>query len=331
MTMYDHAPAERFSALRARMLAALLAVAIVLMLLPRPWTRRLQQCIDSAMRPGQIVATSFGEAIDASLSRLRGLSLSSRHYADLERQLARLRTRNAQLEAAAAQLAHMDHNQTDGLPLPAATTPLVTARLVEARIIGRHLQSLLADEATLDLGAASGIKPGAWTLDAQSCLIDQGSAAELRRGKLVLAGRRVLGKIAATTTYTSRVQRPADAGYRDLVQLAYRQGNRIALGPRGVLEGTGEPLCRVRMVPVTESVSVGDLLMTAGSEGIAAGGLLYGEVVRVDRPAGATHWDIWMEPATSGTWPDRVAVVTASTNDAPAAVMAGATATKGRQ
>jgi cell shape-determining protein MreC len=255
------------------------------------------------------------------LARVRGVLSSSQRYEDLERQIEALRTRNAQLEAAAIALATKSNDRADSLPPLQSTTPLVTARLVEARVIGRHLQSLLQHEATLDLGAAAGLKPGAWTLDATSCLIDQGLDVDLRRGELVLAGRRVLGKVSATTGRTSRVQHPTDAGYRDLVQLAYRQGTRISLGPRGLLEGTGEPLCRVRMIPVTESVSIGDLLLAAGSEGVAAGGLLYGEVVCVERPAGATHWEVWMRPAVSGKWPDRVAVVTASVDDAAAVVM----------
>ncbi|NUQ37657.1 MAG: hypothetical protein HUU23_07620 [Caldilineales bacterium] len=315
MTLYDRAPAQRWTTSPRRRFAILLASALALALLPVDWSRPLRRLVDDALRPGQVATTRAAETIDGGLARLRGLLSSSQRYAELERQLDELRTRNAQLQATALMLAEQDSNELNSLPPVKPTASLVTARLMQARVIGQHLQSLVRDEATLDLGTAAGLRDGAWAIDANGCLIDQGAQSLLRRGELVLAGRRVLGKISQAGTYTSHVQRPTGAGYRDLVQLAYRQDKRLTLGPRGVLEGTGEPLCRVRMVPVTESVSVGDILLTAGSEGIASSGLLYGEVVRVERPAGASHWEIWMRPAANGRWPDEVAVVTAVVNE----------------
>ena len=101
-----------------------------------------------------------------------------------------------------------------------------------------------------------------------------------------------------------------DAPERDVVRLAAATPSGAAprLGSEGVLEGTGEPLARVRLIPVTEPVEVGDEVYTGAAAGVLARPLLYGRVVRVERPIGAAHWEIWMEPAVDGR-PERVAVL----------------------
>lgn len=322
MTMYDHAADEGLLRSRAARAAALLALAAAFMFLPPRLSGWLRRPVQAALRPGQLAAAAAGEQIDSGLARLRGLLAASDHYAELEQRVQRLQSDNARLQAAVLALSQNDTPAHDiSLPAPEKTAPLVTTRLIEARVIGQQLQSLLAPEASLAAGNADGLRPRAWALDAAPALIDQGTAAGIGKGGLILSGRRVLGKVRETTAHTSRLEHPASAGYRDLVQLAYRHGDRITLGPRGVLEGTGEPLCRVRRVPVTQSVSVGDVLLTAGGEGIASAGLYYGEVVRVERPAGATHWEIWMQPAVGARWPDKVAVVSATVTGIAAAAL----------
>jgi hypothetical protein len=38
--------------------------------------------------------------------------------------------------------------------------------------------------------------------------------------------------------------------------------------------------------------------------------LLCGRVARVERPVGAAHWEIWMQPAMAADEPTRVSVLT---------------------
>jgi cell shape-determining protein MreC len=167
------------------------------------------------------------------------------------------------------------------------------------------------------------LQPEDWVVDGGPAILDQGRGAGLAAGQLVLAGRRVLGKLIEAGPHTSQVRRPTDPGYRELVQLAYRRSEQWSPGPRGLLEGTGEPLCRIRLVPITEAVTVGDGVLLAGGEGILPHALYYGEIVRVERPAGATHWELWMQPALGNRWPETVAVVSATM---PGALSASQTA-----
>jgi hypothetical protein len=98
-----------------------------------------------------------------------------------------------------------------------------------------------------------------------------------------------------------------EPGYRDLVRLGES-------GPQGVLEGTGEPLARVRLVEVTEPVAMGDGVYSTAGKGFLPEPLLYGRVVRVERPVGAAHWEIWMEPAADPHQTEEVAVLRVELN-----------------
>jgi hypothetical protein len=76
-------------------------------------------------------------------------------------------------------------------------------------------------------------------------------------------------------------------------------------------------LARVRRVDVTEPVAVGDAVYTASGLGIVRQPLLYGLVVRVERPVGAAHWEIWMKPAFDSE-PESVVVLRTQINPARA-------------
>ena len=175
---------------------------------------------------------------------------------------------------------------------------------------------MLDDEAGGPNASAAAAKLG----DARPTLvrrpvIDAGADFGLAADGLVLAGRRVWGKIAAVGPYTSVVCRVCEPGYRDAVQLGHVEGRRLQLGPRGLLVGTGEPLCRVEMVEVSQPVAIGDEVYTS-DDGVPHAPLLYGRVVRLERSAGQPHWQIWMEPAVGSDEPRSVAVLQMDLNPA---------------
>ena len=72
----------------------------------------------------------------------------------------------------------------------------------------------------------------------------------------------------------------------------------LATGARGVLCGTGEDLCRLKWIASTEPVNVGDEVYTDAQASSLPQPMYYGKVVRAE--AGLTHWEIWVEPATTG-------------------------------
>src|SRR5262249_27021480 len=85
---------------------------------------------------------------------------------------------------------------------------------------------------------------------------------------------------------------------------------------RGMLTGDGQGLCKIETLQVTQPVTVGDLVFTA-DDGALDVPLLYGSVARVERKAGATQWEVWMQPAVDAkSLPAQVAVLTMELNPA---------------
>ena len=140
-----------------------------------------------------------------------------------------------------------------------------------------------------------------YVLPAVAQLVGAVDDAQLAAGQVVLSGRRVWGKIVEVGPNTSTVRGIREPGYRDLVKLAG--------GAQGILEGTGEPLARIRLIEVTVPVAVGEAVFSAAGKGVLSAAPLYGKVVRIERPPGAAHWNIWMKPAAASDDPTQVGVL----------------------
>ena len=189
----------------------------------------------------------------------------------------------------------------------ASPPPLLITQTVSARVLGRQAQMFLPPRELLDVGKSQGAKSRALVIDdpnvslsfSSAPLLDEGQDAAVQMGRLVLAGSRVWGKVAEIGPHTSTVQRVTDAGYRDLVQLARKQDDKLRFAGRGILAGRGEPLCKIEMVEAAQPVTVGDLVFTV-DDGVLDAPLLYGRVARVERKPGAAQWEVWMEPAVDG-------------------------------
>jgi hypothetical protein len=69
------------------------------------------------------------------------------------------------------------------------------------------------------------------------------------------------------------------------------------------------------MVETTEPVAVGDEVWTI-ADGVFTAPLVYGRIVRAERPAAGSHWQIWMAPAIGSEIPERVAVLKLELNAA---------------
>lgn len=289
-------------------LAIALAASGALMLLPARWTAAPEGALATALRPAQ-------ELVLASVHRAEQIIASAERHLETTEQLAeaqeeidrlkednrRLAVKLAEAEAVADRPAG-DHSSPDDR--------LLRARCVTARVLGQQARAFLARREIINAGSLRGMAPGILALDARSTVIDRGGDAQLEPGRLVLAGSRIWGRVVDVGPYTSTVMRVTEAGYRDVVRLAPSQtpAGPVWLGPEAVLEGTGQPLARVRLVDVTEPVEVGDRVYAESTKGVLGQPLLYGHVKRVERPVGAAHWEIWMEPAAADR-PEEVAVL----------------------
>lgn len=281
-----------------------LAVAIALALLPGRWTGTIRGAAATLLRPGQVAAGGLRRHGHGATARIGSHFQTAARLAEAEGELRRLKQENRRLAAELAAARNRPSGPADDAGEDQQR--LLTARCVPARVLGRQARAFLARRQLLDVGSREGIEPDALVVDGPG-LIDRGRDADVQPGQRVLAGCRVWGKIVELGAHTSAVRSVTEPGYRDLVQLG------DPAGPQAVLEGTGQPLVRIRLVEVTEPVSVGDAVYTATGKGVLPAPLLYGRIARLERPVGAAYWEIWMQPAVAEE-PERVAVLRVELN-----------------
>jgi len=281
-----------------------LLVSAILALLPGRWTAPTRGATATLLRPGQAAALGLRRHAARATTWVRCHFQAAGRLAEAEAELQRLAEENHRL---AAELAAAQTRPSDTAGDPGDNGGrLLLARCVSARVLGRQARAFLGRHHLLDVGSREGIEPESLVVDCPG-LIDRGRDADLATGQLVLAGRRIWGKIVELGSQTSVVRGVTEPGYRDLVQLG------SARGPKGILEGTGEPLARIRLVEVTQPVSVGDPVYAAAGKGVLPVPLLYGRIVRLERPVGAAYWEIWMQPAVADE-PEQVAVLRTELN-----------------
>lgn len=300
--------------------AAMLGMGIVLslglLLIPVRWIEPIRGGVQSVLRPGQVCVQEMRRRAGPLVTLARSQGDLASQLTQAERDRERLEEENSRL---AAELAEMRSRATGRPNSPAdrAAERLLTSHYVSARTLGQQARAFLARRHILDAGSRAGIESDALVIDLRPGLLDRGADAQLRPGQVVASQGRIWGKVAAVGPWTSTVQGVTESGYRDLVVIGVPRGDeRTPSGPRGILEGTGEALARIRLVEVTRPVAVGDPVHSAAGEDVLPEPLLYGRVARVERPVGAAHWEIWMEPALAGSRPERVAVLQIELNPA---------------
>jgi len=298
---------------RRAVLLAILGAALSLGLVSNRIAAPLRGAWRDALRPGLEILDTTMTCTDDLRNRFR--TGEETNLVQARRQIDELddRLRRAELQL---QLAQADR-AADGMT--ARETPLVTAKTISARVLGKQAQLFLDSRQLLDVGRTRGVTVRSLVIDdfppaGDKPFVDQGRDSSIRADRLVLVGSRVWGKIAEVGQHTSTVIRATDVGFRDLVQLATQRDGKLRQLARGVLVGKGGALCKIELVETAASVTVGDLVFTA-DDGVLDAPLLYGRIVRLERTAGGAHWDIWMEPALpAGSPPARVAVLSLDLN-----------------
>jgi rod shape-determining protein MreC len=310
------------------LLAALLVTAAGAHFMPDRIVDPLRGAWSALLRPAQIVTTSAMDFTHDRWTRVQAGWADGEHMAECQQEIDELREQNRRLTAtvSAARVGEADSAERGSTGAP--TEPLLHAEAVDVRVLGQTAQTFLSGQEVLDFGSRAGATRGALVIDGgpkldsatdrTNPLLDAGADLGLRSGRVVLSGRRVWGKLATVGPHTSVVQRITDRGYRDAVQIV-RHGDGVGaggrLGPRGVLVGNGEAICRIELVETSEPVSVGDEVSTV-ADGVIPAPLVYGRITRVERPVAGAHWQIWMGPAIGGNVPRQVAVLKLELNAA---------------
>lgn len=126
------------------------------------------------------------------------------------------------------------------------------------------------------------------SLFARSAIIDKGRRDGIVPDCAVLAAGGVVGRVTFSTKDTAEVQLITAARAAAGVTLT-------ATGTHGVISGTGSDLLLLNYVPPEVNVSMGEMVVTSGLDGIYPPGLVVGRILAIKR--GSIFREIWLEPA----------------------------------
>ncbi len=145
-----------------------------------------------------------------------------------------------------------------------------------------------------------GVNPSPWV---HSLTIDRGISDGLKSGMAVIEGEGVVGQIIKVARRTSEVLLLTDhvSGVDSIVQRTRA---------RGVVEGSGGELCRMRFIAQEEEVQVGDRVVTSGKDGVYPKGLLVGTVSGVDQNPRGQFKLVDIQPTVDFVKLERVLVLT---------------------
>jgi cell shape-determining protein MreC len=303
--------------------AVLSSAALGLLLAPPELSDAIRVAVHDATQPGQRVAARVVRETEDVLARFRrddgGTEVKWLH---MQVDLWKLRARRLALEAATLreQIDRLDETGPPPLPV-AATEPLTSTELIPASVLGtEHAREWRAGR-FIDKGTLDGVPEFALVLEATEPVLDQGTSSGLEPGQPVYAGRCVVGRIAHAGRWMSTVQPVTHPEYRGYAQVVSRPPADLAaeereflaagefaqilqrtvtgsvFGPRGILEGTGEPLCRLKILDATAAIEVGDDVYTGERDGTLPFPMYYGKIVSAQLDPQSLTWDIRVEPA----------------------------------
>ena len=163
-------------------------------------------------------------------------------------------------------------------------------------------------EAFIDAGKTQGLQRSQLVVSGFGIVIDKGADYGLSPGQKVTHGTAVIGRISNVSKWVGVVQPVTHEAFSAAVQIVKLKDHGASFGAKGLLEGTGDRLCKITGVPYTEAVSVGDEVFSGNLQGVNGPRLYYGKVVHAEFSAGG-EWDIHVAPAFHAETLDEVAVV----------------------
>ncbi len=296
----------------SRVIAAVV-LALGLMLLPGNIVLQLRSTWQSALQPSLQLTSTIKQQVTSFNQRWQSTEKMADELAAARERVSKVESQNRRLANQLQTLRQQLVSTEDGPGQSPHHSPLVIPRFVDARVLGQQGRALLNHLVVVDAGRAEQILPQSFVLEENAAVLDQGADAHLKDGQLVLDGYRVFGKIAEVGPQVSRML-PVDAAeYRDAVRIVDHEDPQREHG-RGMLEGTGQRRCRIRLVDITQPVAVGDLVYSSAGEEQLPTQLLYGHVEQVAREPGAPHWEIRVCPTHADHTPTRVTVLTSDIN-----------------
>lgn len=286
------------SSMSGPLTCVLVLVGVGLHFAPENVVAQVRAVVADALRPGQVAAREVTEFVRGNSNK--GPTKSDRaHRTEVDRlrdQLQAEQTRTASLQIQLAQRADLN-SRTDSLPETIRTLPpLVTSSLIDAAVLGDAVAEKWRKGKLLDRGQTSGVRETELVVKSNHALVDVGRDGDLSPEDGVLLGRCVIGKVERVGRWTSTFLLLTDSGYRGRAQLVHQAGSGYVFGAKGILEGQGEPLCRLKGIASSDSVTVGDAVYAATREGLSSTPLYYGRVVEASLGPSDSEWKVLVEP-----------------------------------
>lgn len=177
------------------------------------------------------------------------------------------------------------------------------ARLTELETENRHLRALLDLRQALGLKAIAARVIGSDATGlSRTVILGQGADSGIKPGMAVLSNEGVVGKIIAVSASSSRVLLIDD---HNAALDAFDQRTRA----RGIVAGVVDDGITMKYVPRTADIKEGDLVVTSGLDGTFPGGLLIGQVGRVERKGPGLFLELAVTPAVDFRRLEQVLVV----------------------
>lgn len=261
---------------------------------------RVRSAVSDSLRPGQIAARRLTDLLreNAMLISSQSDRARQREFERLRDQLVAEQARTAALQIQLARLNEL-RNREESLPERLRSLPpLTSSSLIDASVLGDALAERWRKGKLLDRGEASGVRESELVVKSSRALVDVGRDGKLSPEDGLLLGRCVIGKIERVGRWTSTFLLLTDAGYRGRAQLFHETDNGFVVGAKGILEGQGGALCRLKGIASSEAVTVGDAVYTATREGQLSTPLYYGRVFQATLGPSDTEWKVLVEPVS---------------------------------
>ena len=183
------------------------------------------------------------------------------------------------------------------------------AELEESEQTASRLQALLGIKDAYNLqSTAARIISGSVDSWSSTVTIDKGTADGLSVGMPVTASNGVIGQIVecGATSATVRLLTDESSSISAMVQTSRAQG---------MLVGSATGQVELTLIRTSQTVNVGDVIVTSGLGGVFPKGLPLGKVTSVDSNPGSLYLDIVVEPFAHTENFEEVLVVTSLTQE----------------
>jgi rod shape-determining protein MreC len=145
-----------------------------------------------------------------------------------------------------------------------------------------------------------GIDPSSWF---RTIVIDKGTKHGVDRGMAVVSPEGIVGHVLQTSPHCAKVLLITD--FNSSVD-AIVQRSRA----KGIVEGSGDNLCRLKYAPRAHDIQLGDRVVTSGLGGRYPKGLLIGKISKIEKKSYGLFQKAEIKPSVNFTKLEEVFVIT---------------------